>query len=403
MFLPECADVRPRLPSVSTDEVTLDLITTREGFDALEASWNDLFARSGRNTQLFQAFNWLWHWANHFLGTPGASGPELAIVTAHAGDRLVMVWPLVVERAGPMKVLSWMGDPVSQYGDVLMEERPDGLAILQQAWHLVTMQSGAAAVRLRRVREDAVVHPFLASIGAAVTAEQTAPFLDLASAPSFAVYETRYSGSARRKRGRLRRKLGERGAVTLVSPTQGAEAEALAAETFRLKRHWLKTRGILAPALTDPRTAQFFADVLRDATRPAGCYVIGLSCGDRPAATMICMHCKGRAAAHVIAYDLDFEKISVGALLLEDSIRQATDNGTAVFDLLAPGDSYKMEWADGAMPVRDWAVARSALGRVYAMLYLGHARAALKQGFAILPADLRRRMVRLLGGKTVSS
>lgn len=402
MSLSECAAAEPRLPSASTDEVTLDLITTREGFDALEASWNALFARAGRDTQLFQTFNWLWHWANHFLATQGAAGPELAIVTAQAGGQLVMVWPLVVERAGPMKVLSWMGDPVSQYGDVLMEERPDAMAILHRAWHLVTTQSGAAAVKLRRVREDAVVHPFLASIGAAVTAEQTAPFLDFASAPSFAVYETRYSGSARRKRGRLRRKLAERGAVTLVSHAQGAEAEALAAETFRLKRLWLDKRGILAPALTDPRTARFFADVTRDATRPTGCHVIGLSCNDRPAAAMISMRCKGRTAAHVIAYDLDFEKVSVGALLLEDSIRQAADNGTAVFDLLAPGDSYKMEWADGAAPVRDWAVARSALGRVYAMLYLGHARAALKQGFAILPADLRRRMVRLLGGKPVS-
>lgn len=377
-------------------QATLDLVTTRAGFDALEASWNALFARAGRNTHLFQTFNWLWHWANHFLPALGEPGPELAIVTAYAEGRLVMVWPLVRERVGPVTQLSWMGDPVSQYGDVLIDDLPDAADLLRAAWDFVTCRTGASVVLLRKVRADSVIAPLLSETGATVTAELSAPYLDLASAPSFAEYEKRYSGNARRNRGRQRRRLAERGAVTLGWHTHGAEAEALADETFRLKRIWLDERGVLSPALTDPRTARFFADATRAETHPAGCHVLNLSCGERPVALEIGVRCKGRTAIHVITYDLDYEKTAAGALLMEDSIRRAYADGMTVYDLLAPGDGYKLEWADDAVAVRDWAAPISLLGRAYTAVYLELIRGGLKRGLDALPVDVRRKLMRVL-------
>lgn len=377
-------------PAARVVPPTLDLVTTRAGFDALESSWNALFARAGRNTQVFQTFNWLWHWANHFLPAAGSPGPELAIVTAHADGRLVMVWPLVLERVGPVKRLSWMGEPVSQYGDVLIDDVPDSSGLLRAAWDFVIQRTGAGVLQLRKVREDSAIAPLLAEMGATVTAELKAPYLDLASAPSFAEYEKRYSSGARRNRKRQRRRLEERGAVALSWHTDGVEAEALTAEAFRLKMIWLHHRGIVSPALADPRTARFFADATRAETHPAGCHVLSLSCGGRPVALEIGVHGKGRSAIHVIAYDLDYEKTGAGALLMEDSIRRACDDGMTVFDLLAPGDGYKLEWADNATTVRDWAAPVSLLGRAYATLYLGLIRTALKRGLDALPVGMRR-------------
>ncbi len=105
---------------------------TRAEFDALEDEWNALFARAGQGTQLFQTFNWLWHWCNHFVD--GCPGTRLSVVTARRHGRLVLVWPLVSERAGLLTRLSWMGEPVSQYGDVVMEDEAGGLDLLREAW-----------------------------------------------------------------------------------------------------------------------------------------------------------------------------------------------------------------------------------------------------------------------------
>ncbi|WP_072391913.1 GNAT family N-acetyltransferase [Hyphomicrobium sp. CS1GBMeth3] len=390
------SDVVQRVTSASAERPLLRVVTTRAEFDALEPAWNALFARAGRNTHLFQTFNWLWHWANHFLPKAGERGPGLAVVTAHAEGRLIMVWPLVVERVGPLTVLEWMGEPVSQYGDVLMEARPDAEALLRAAFDLVTQRTGASVVNLRRVRGDSVVAPLLESIGASVTAELKAPFLDLASAPSFAVYETRYSSNARRNRKRQRRRLAERGALELVWHTEGAKAAALTSEAFQLKRQWMQHRGLVSPALSDPRTERFFTDAVRSVSHPAGCHVIGLICAGRPVALEIGVRAKGRTAIHIIAYDLEFEKMAAGALLMEDSIRRASDDGLAVFDLLAPGDGYKLDWADDAVVVRDWAVAPTLSGRLYLHLYLNGARPTLKRGVEALPIGARRKLAQLL-------
>lgn len=377
--------------------LTLDLVTTRAGFDALEDSWNELFERAGRDIHLFQTFNWNWHWANHFLG--GADDPELAVVTASDGDRLVMVWPLVLERIGPLKTLRWMGDPVSQYGDVVIDGNVDAVALLGEAAAFVAKRTGAGVFNLRKVRADSNIAPYLATAGATVTAELKAPYLDLASAPSFAEYETRYSSGARRNRKRQRRRLDERGAVALARHVQGAAAEALTAEAFRLKHLWLTHRGIVSPALADPRTGRFFADVTRAATRPAGCHVVSLSCDGHPVALEIGVRCKGRSAIHIIAYDLAFEKAAAGSLLMEDSIRQSFDDHLSVFDLLAPGDGYKLEWADDAVIVRDWALPLSLLGRAYTALYLGLLKSAVKRGIDALPVGMRRTLAKLVGGR----
>jgi len=78
----------------------LQLITARRDFDALEAEWNDLFTRAGRPTQVFQSFNFCWHWANHYLSSSPGGIPRLtlSIVTGRRNGRLIVVWPLVSER-----------------------------------------------------------------------------------------------------------------------------------------------------------------------------------------------------------------------------------------------------------------------------------------------------------------
>ena len=157
-------DVQPAAPAVA-----FALVSERAAFDALEPEWNDLFRRAGRDTQLFQTFNWNWHWANHYLAAAPGDGKRraLAIVTARRNGRLVMLWPLVAERVAGLQVLRWMGEPVSQYGDVLAEAAPDtprdhaaGLAVLVTRW--APMSS-----HLRKVRADATVAPLLRELGRA--------------------------------------------------------------------------------------------------------------------------------------------------------------------------------------------------------------------------------------------
>jgi hypothetical protein len=68
-----------------------------------------------------------------------------------------------------------------------------------------------------------------------------------------------------------------------------------------------------------------------------------------------------------------------------------------VFDLLAPADSYKVDWADAVTGVADWALPVSRKGWLYARVYLGLARPAVKAALGAMPMSWRRALATRLG------
>jgi CelD/BcsL family acetyltransferase involved in cellulose biosynthesis len=368
------------------------LITDRTAFDALEGEWNALFDRAGRPTQVFQTFNWNWHWANHYLsGAPGGiEGLKLSILTGRRDGKLIMIWPLVSERVRGITQIFWMGEPVSQYGDVIIDDVPDALDVMRQGWAFLAARAKGDVVRLRRVRADAAVAPLMREIGARVTDKQTAPYLDLASAPSFAKYEERYSSHTRKNRRRLARRLDEQGAMRFERHHGGAEARALAIKALELKAEWLRHRGLVSHAISDARMSRFFAAAAEGKDKPTNCIVSVLKSNGEPAALEVSVTCKGRLAMHVIVYALKFEKSGAGVLLMERSLRDGYTDGIGVYDMLAPGDNYKLDWADGVIEVCDWVKPLSLAGITYARLYLGLLRSRAKHAISAMPQSLRR-------------
>ncbi len=394
---PRCASSRPcagATPEVTDADRSLvfETITDRSAFDALEAEWNGLFARAGASHQLFQTFNWCWHWCNHYLREDRG---RLAIVTGRRAGRLALVWPLVRQSWLGARVLSWMGEPVSQYGDVLVEKGPDRARLLAGAWRHIVETGGADLVRLRKVRGDAAVAPLLEASHAHVTAEMQAPYLDLGSAPDFDTYQKRYPGRARKNRRRHRRRLAEHGPLAFDFLAEGPEARALVRAALAMKRAWLRDRGLTSRAFADGRLERFFLDVAGDRTRPTGCRVSVLSCAGQPAAIEVAFVCGTRCAAHIGAYDLAFERHSPGSLQLEDTFARCYDEGIEVYDLLAPADAYKTMWADAAVPVRDHVLALTARGRLTALPLIARLGTRAKAAIARAPAWVRRPLLPL--------
>jgi CelD/BcsL family acetyltransferase involved in cellulose biosynthesis len=369
----------------------LSFVRDRAAFDALETEWNDLFERSAPSHQLFQSFKWLWHWCNHYLD----ADTELSILTGRVNGRLVMVWPLVKVRMAGLTELAWMGDPISQYGDALMDDVSGAEDILRQAWKHLAAYSGADVVKLRKVRKDARLTFLLEELRGDITERLVAPYLDLGSAPNFAEYEKRYSSGSRRNRKRLFRRLDEQGKITFEEIEGGSRVRDLITTAITLKRGWLKSRGLLSKAFADDRISRFFSDAAEGSVRPCGCRLAVLSSAGRPAAIEVALRCKERTALHIIVYDLEFEKSGAGVLLLERSLRNAGDSGVKCYDLLAPGDSYKLDWADASVDVLDWALPLTIKGKIFSKVYLGFLRERLKAGHAALPAGIRR----LLSGR----
>lgn len=387
------------LPSSAGDEprpadapIEFSFVTTRAGFDALEADWTALFERAARSIHVFQSFNWCWHWCNSFLpaAAQDSSRSPLFILTGHRDGRLVLVWPMLRRRRAGLMQVSFLGDPVSQYGDLIVDTLADEDTVLDQAYAHLRAHAAADVISFRRVRADANIAPLLERGGGLVTERLVAPYLDLASAPDYATYEQRYSSKARKNRRRLLRRFEERAPAVLQSAMSGTRAGQLADIAISLKRAWLKERGLISNALANPATRQFFITVAQADVRPVGAVITSLETRGEPAAIEIGFDCKGRRSVHVIVYALKYERASAGQLLIERSIRNCYERGLATYDLLAPGDDYKLDWADGTVEVCDWAMGTSAAGRAFVRLYLAHGRKALKAAVTGTTRAVRR-------------
>lgn len=386
--------VRERRASArARNAVRIAVITDRAAFDALEPEWNELFERCAAPTQVFQSFNWCWHWANHFLASSpgGVSGVRLAVVTARREGKLVMVWPLVTERVRGVTQLFWMGEPVSQLNDVLIEDIDDKLEVMRAAWRKLLAGRHGDVLRLRHVRADAQIVPLLKEIGAAIVDRQFAPYMNLASAKTFEEFEQRYSGKVRKNRRRLMRRLEEKGTAEFVRLREGRDAGALAAQAVALKSEWLRDRGLVSTTVADARLSRLFSDFAEGKVHPVGCVVSALKSNEETAAVEVSFTCKGRLSMHMIAFNLAYEKSGAGVLLLENSLKDGYREGIGVYDMLAPADTYKMDWCDAADEICDWALPLSVKGLLYARLYLGLVRGHLKAALKKLPQDLRRR------------
>ncbi len=378
--------------AASAADLTFELIRDRNAFDALEDEWNALFRRSGHSAQVFQTFNWNWHWANNYLhdAPGGIKGLKLSIIIGRRNGNLIMVWPLVSERIRGITQIFWMGEPVSQYGDVLIDSCADALECLRAGWEFLKSHTTGDVVRLRRVRADAIIAPLLDEIGALASNKQVAPFLDLGSAPDFAAYEQRYSSRSRRNRRRLARRLEETGDVKFVRHKGGAEAAAFAVQALDLKAAWLSDRGLVSHAIADPRMRRFFRDAVADTQRSTNSVVAALTCKGEPAALEVSFTCKGRLAMHVIVFNLAYEKSGAGVLLLEQSIRDGFADGLSTYDMLAPGDNYKLDWSDATVEVLDWCRPLTIAGQTYARFYLGLVRPRMKAMIEAMPQSLRK-------------
>lgn len=378
-------------PAPSSD-ITFDVITSRSDFDALADDWNDLFSRAARPPHVFQSFGFLWHWANCYHT---AQSPErLVILTGRRNGHLAVVWPLVLNTRAGLKTLSWMGDPVAQYGDILAAPDAADAASLDAAYAALRSRVRFDVLHLRRVRDDATIKPLLARIDATASDERHAPALSFGDTPSFDAFELRYAKKPRNNRRRLMRRLSENHTFNFVRPPNGPEARALAMHAVELKTKWLAQRGLFSPAFTSPAFKKFFADTAEGRGHTANCAVSALVVDGETAAIDVTFLAGGVSHLHIVVYHPKFEKSGVGTLLLEDDIRDACEHKLAGFDFLAPTARYKEDWADSSIAVFDWSKPVSVTGAIYAKAYVQRLRPMLRAMLQALPASVRQRLSR---------
>lgn len=376
----------PHSVSVATArDSDVAMITSAEGFLALRAEWDGLAHRAGRPEQVFQQHVFLRHWLAHY-----GPGGGLRIVAVRRGGRLTSLWPFTLRGSPGLRTLVPMGAPVAQFADILHDPAA-GPDVLAEGWQALR-RTGADLVWLRRVRADCVLAELPALVQAGPTERDTALRADLVRRVDGAAPGPAYSPRERSNHRRRLRRLAERGQLTFEAAPNDFAAATLARRAVAMKRAALERHGVLAPTVTDPRFAAFFADLAADPESGLGISVI--RCDGAPIGIDLSLDWMGTTFGHVIATHPDHERGGLGQVLIQHSFAQARARGSAVFDLLAPADAYKRDHADGGVAVADYLLPLSLTGRLAVAAGLGGLRPLMKRVAKALPAGLARRLAK---------
>jgi len=367
--------------ATDADPFRFEIVSDRARFDALAPQWDALFERSATPNQIFQSHWWLSAWADHFLTPP----LDLAIVVGWRGEALAMAWPMVAQKRMGVTQISWMGEPASQYGDALVEGSEDRDELLLRGWHELRAL-GADVVHLRKTRADSTVASIAHLAGLVTVAQQNAPYVDLASAPTWEALDARYDAKLRSARRRLNRRLAETGVIGFEAIPPGGRASRMLRQALAFKRARFQRDAILAPTLTDKRFEAMLADVARESHGR----LTAIGRNGEAIGVEFSLKCKDALFGYIIAHDQRFEKQGLGVTLAGHVIRAAHDDGFSRYDLLAPADPYKMSWAQGAVEVRDLAASLTWRGRIYERAWTRFGRAQAKRFADRLPGFLRR-------------
>lgn len=346
-----------------------EIFSGAEALDAVAHDWRAM-EREGALQTPFQSYAV----AEAALAAHLSHGhePHLIVIREHGEARAIL--PLVMTSIAGSRVLRFLGDPLIQYGDAVLS-RAGSEAHLVQAL-LAAGKLGADAALFRKVRNDAKLSPLL-SRRAHVSSVEEAPYVDLRREVSLT------SRDARELR-RYRRRLSEMGEVKLRI-TRGHDALACVRTALELKRNWLSMKGFTSSVIGNTAWESALISLVTEHSSLLAC--ARLEVGGKLSAIEVAVTHGKRWHAFLGAIEPEFMKSGPGQVQMADTIAHAREQGFAVYDLLAPADSFKRVIATGAISVCDYALPLSLQGQVAARAFRFAPQA--KSFLGKLPAPLR--------------
>ncbi len=380
---------------MASQSESFEIVRDARAFAALEEDWNALLTRAS-GYRLSQSFPWC-SAAWEILAAP--RGRRLHCLVMRRAGRIVLVWPLALERRALCSFAAQIGWETTEYSDVLVEDGPDAERRVEAAWRRLRESSRADVIALPNIRTESRLYRALAATRAPSTLRsEPSPWLSPEGYRDWESYMRSLSRDFRSELARKRRRLGELGKLTFEVVTDGAAREEILRWTVSQKRDWLVRLKERVSWLASREMENFLAAMLSRGA-PAGAFaVMAMKLDGRLIASQICGVDKVRMEGQVGAFDVAYNKYSPGQVLLEYCLKWAFEQGLAV-DFRMGSHPYKRTWTNRDGEAVSCEIANSPLGAAYVLWRksVAAARAARRRLTGLVPPAWRREIKRALG------
>jgi CelD/BcsL family acetyltransferase involved in cellulose biosynthesis len=305
-----------------------------DAFASLAGEWNELYPRCSTATP-FQSYAWLESWWREY-GVPG----RLRLALVRMNGRLVAAAPLMVQRRGPWLVLSPLGQGLSDFTEILLDDRWAAEAsralasalLAEPGWQVGDFREARPSGATRRLFDEWPGPRWRA--GGSVCLEVPAGSLDelLGSLPRRA---------SRRLRYKLRKidKLG-----VAVRRVDAAGVEGAVAGLIRLHEQQWRGRGGNAEHRR-PRFARHLVRAVSSMVEQGQAELFEYRIGGRVVAVDLAVVGPGFVGTYLPGVDPSLRnQADVSTLLLRPVFELTERRGRATLSLLRGDEPYKMQW-----------------------------------------------------------
>lgn len=355
--------------------------------DAWASRWRALDAASSAPHRYFQSHDWCRTWmANHI---DRRISPFVLLLLR--GEALIAVLPLMkVRSAAGIQVLRALGEPHTQYGNVLTvagQLSADESMALRSA---VFGANGIDSIIVNYVPDGSPLTSILGSETRARELDNTAAQFDLRSIASPQDHRSSSTKSRRRARRKAETALGEFGDISLKVLRPGDEGYGDAiARCITLKKTWIKHTGRIGAGLDYDGHARFLAALPATVSRDGG-IVFVLKAGPVAAAYEVGFLQDGHYYSYLGAFMWSLRHASPGTLQIEMTLDWLMHQGVRTFDFLGNPMQYKTQWSNREVALTCHIHNLTRAGRLYTSLWVRRIRPRLKSLYHLLPAPARR-------------
>lgn len=377
----------------AAEATLIEIVRSCDDMAAIADQWRALETRAADPMTYFQSFDWCSTWCRFQEDVSG-----IRIVTAWSGDRLVMVWPLMLTGSSwTVRRIIPLTFPHGQYGNMIVDPEfraGDRLqAIVEECLDRLVADDGPDLIAYRDVPDAGPDLP--AGFGEAGLVEPAgaSAWMDLTRFESFEDYTQQLSRAVRKGRKRKRNALEKLGQLDYVVKFGGEPGfDDLVRSGVEMKLTWLQETGRPTRVINCREFADFLSALGYDPESGNGAVAAALTLDGRPIAVEIGFQWFRRFYSYLGAFEWSLRDLSPGKVQLEQAIRWCIERGVDAYDLLGEPATYKSDWSNMSTPMETYCLEPTLRGKAFSSIWSRSLRPAAKTMMESTPLSVRTRL-----------